>query len=66
MSLPTASLGPGQTEGFLGVIGCFPCHFLMQGDVTTIPILDAEMRCRLFYHSVFSLPYITHWQPRKW
>lgn len=52
-----------------GIIGCVLCQFLMQGDVAAMQILsklDAEMRCRLFYHSVFRLSYITHRQPCKW
>lgn len=52
-----------------GVIGCVLCRFLMQGEVAAmqiLPKLDAEMRCRLFYHSVFRLSYIKHRQPCKW
>lgn len=48
------------------LIGCVPCQLLMQGNVAAVQVLsklEAGVRCRLFYHSVFRLSYITHRQP---
>lgn len=55
-----------EIKGSQGLIGCIPCKVLMQGDVAAMQVLselEAEVRCRLFYHSVFRLSYIRRRQP---